>query len=71
MLDSETYTLSPDPQVFLELRFGPAVSADVLRELLCPHFTMLDEPQDVEFVIRETRRKFQHTISELTAWERI
>jgi hypothetical protein len=32
---------------------------------------MLDEPQELEFVIRETRRKFQHTVSEVTAWERI
>jgi len=23
----------------------------------------------VPFVIRETRRKFQHTVAELTAWE--
>ena len=32
---------------------------------------MLDEPQDLEFVIRETRRKFQHTVAELTAWQRV
>jgi putative 4-mercaptohistidine N1-methyltranferase len=49
----------------------PYFTLDALRELLSPHFTMLDEPQDVEFVIRETRRKFQHTVSEVTAWERI
>jgi len=27
------------------------------------------EPQDLPFVIRETRRKFQHSIAELTVWE--
>ena len=48
----------------------PYMTLDALRELLSPHFVMLDAPQNVEFVIRETRRKFQHTISELTAWER-
>ena len=48
----------------------PYFTLDALRELLSPHFTMLDEPQNVEFVIRETRRKFQHTVSELTAWKR-
>ena len=48
----------------------PCWTLDTLRELLSPHFAMLDEPQEVEFVIRETRRKFQHTRSEVTAWER-
>jgi 5-histidylcysteine sulfoxide synthase/putative 4-mercaptohistidine N1-methyltranferase len=48
----------------------PYMTLDGLRDLLGPHFRMLDEPQNVEFVIRETRRKFQHTVSELTAWER-
>ena len=43
---------------------------DALGELLGPHFAMLDAPRNVEFVIRETRRKFQHTVAELTAWER-
>ncbi len=36
-----------------------------------PHFTRLDAPQDIEFVIRETRRKFQHTLAEATVWERV
>ena len=48
----------------------PCMTLDALREMLCPHFTMLDAPKNVEFVIRETRRKFQHTVAELTAWER-
>jgi len=37
--------------------------------VLTPHFRLLSEPREVPFVIRETRRKFQHTIAELTAWE--
>ncbi|NOQ47166.1 MAG: 5-histidylcysteine sulfoxide synthase [Desulfobulbaceae bacterium] len=43
---------------------------DSLHEFLDEHFELLDQPQDVEFVIRETRRKFQHTISEVTVWQR-
>lgn len=43
---------------------------DGLRALLEPHFRLVGEPQPVEFVIRETRRKFQHSFSELTIWER-
>ncbi|MBN2241059.1 MAG: 5-histidylcysteine sulfoxide synthase [Acidobacteria bacterium] len=48
----------------------PCWTLDSLGELLGPHFTMLDEPRELEFVIRETRRKFQHSVSEVTAWER-
>ena len=43
---------------------------DGLREILGKHFTLLGEPRAVPFVIRETRRKFQHTSAEMTIWER-
>ena len=46
------------------------MTLEALKDLLSPHFVLLDAPQDIEFVIRETRRKFQHTVAELTAWER-
>ena len=46
------------------------MTLDALRDLLGPHFVMLDAQQNMEFVIRETRRKFQHTVAELTAWQR-
>jgi 5-histidylcysteine sulfoxide synthase/putative 4-mercaptohistidine N1-methyltranferase len=49
----------------------PYTTLEGLKDLLADHFQMIDDPQDVEFVIRETRRKFQHTISQLTAWKRI
>ena len=42
-----------------------------MTELLQGHFEMLDEPQDVAFVIRETARKYQHTLSQVTLWKRI
>jgi hypothetical protein len=28
-------------------------------------------PREVPFVIRETRRKHQHTLAEVTLWERV
>ncbi len=42
---------------------------DGLKAALSPRFRMVGEPCDVPFVIRETRRKFQHSIAELTVWE--
>lgn len=42
-----------------------------LQALLGKHFRLMQAPQDVPFVIRETRRKFQHTLAEVTLWERI
>lgn len=43
---------------------------DGLTALLSPHFELLHAPQHVEFVIRETQRKFQHSLSEITLWRR-
>lgn len=42
---------------------------DGLKEALSAHFMLLDT-RDIPFVIRETRRKYQHTISEMTVWEK-
>lgn len=47
----------------------PVWSLEGLGELLAPRFRMLGEPRPLPFVIRETRRKFQHSIAELTSWE--
>ena len=44
---------------------------DGLRARLEPGFRLFTEPRDVEFVIRETARKFQHTASQMTVWEKI
>lgn len=43
---------------------------DGLKAALSPHFRLMESPREVPFVIRETRRKFQHTLSEVTFWER-
>lgn len=47
----------------------PVWSLDGLKSVLAPHFQLMGEPLDAPFVIRETRRKFQHSIAELTLWE--
>jgi 5-histidylcysteine sulfoxide synthase/putative 4-mercaptohistidine N1-methyltranferase len=43
---------------------------DGLKAILGTHFRLLSGPLSVPFVIRETRRKFQHTLSEVSIWER-
>jgi len=43
---------------------------EALHQALAPDFEPVGEPRDVEFVIRETARKHQHTVSQLTAWRR-
>lgn len=45
-------------------------SLEGLQAVLIPHFRMLVEPEDIPFVIRETSRKYQHTIAQMTVWER-
>ncbi len=47
----------------------PVWSLDGLKEALSDRFRMLGEPRDLPFVIRETRRKFQHSVAEMTVWE--
>ncbi len=39
-----------------------------LHAALDPHFELIRGPEEVPFVIRETQRKFQHTLSEVTCW---
>lgn len=41
-----------------------------LRDALAPELNALREPVDVPFVIRETRRKYQHSIAQLSVWEK-
>ena len=44
---------------------------DGLKEVLGQHFKLMQVPVEIPFVIRETRHKFQHTLSEVTLWERV
>lgn len=49
----------------------PFSTLDGLKEHLGKHFKLINEPTDVPFVIRDTKRKFQHSFSQLSIWERI
>lgn len=49
----------------------PYTTLEGLKDRLAPHFRMVDEPRDIELIIRETRRKFQHIVSQMTVWERV
>jgi 5-histidylcysteine sulfoxide synthase/putative 4-mercaptohistidine N1-methyltranferase len=44
---------------------------DGLKAHLSSHFELVQAPIEVPFVIRETKRKFQHTLSEVTFWKRV
>ena len=43
---------------------------DGLKLMLGKHFRLVRGPLSVPFVIRETKRKHQHTLSEVSIWER-
>ncbi|HET7662038.1 MAG TPA: 5-histidylcysteine sulfoxide synthase [Rhodanobacteraceae bacterium] len=49
----------------------PVRTIDGLRAALDRHFEAVGEPSEVPFVIRETRHKFQHTLSEASLWRRV
>jgi hypothetical protein len=42
---------------------------DTLKEILGKKFELV-HLQDLEFVIKETHRKFQHSIAEVTVWRK-
>ena len=41
-----------------------------LAEVLAPEFSLIGQPKDIPYVIRETGRKFQYGVSQLTIWEK-
>ncbi len=43
---------------------------DGLHDVLGEHFVPFCDPVDIPFVIRETARKHQHTIAQMTLWKR-
>jgi len=49
----------------------PYTTLEALQDILAPQFRRLGEPVDIPFVIRETRRKHQHSVAEMTVWERL
>jgi len=46
-------------------------SSDTIQQILSKHFTLLEKPFKVDFVIRETANKFQHTWSEVLIFKRL
>ncbi len=50
--------------------FPSGSTLDWLKTQLAPHFTLVEQ-HDEPFLIRETARKFQWTVSLLTKWERV
>ena len=42
---------------------------DTLKEILNDRFELI-HTQDLEFVIKETKRKYQHTVSEVSVWKK-
>lgn len=48
----------------------PITSFEGLQKLLQGHLQLLTDPINIPFVIRETARKFQHTVSELSLWQK-
>lgn len=49
---------------------GNEGSLEAISEILSEHFAPTIEPFDVEFVIRESERKYQHTVSQVSVWKR-
>jgi putative 4-mercaptohistidine N1-methyltranferase len=49
---------------------GYVSTLEGMRRILTPGFQLAQPPVDVPFVIRETARKFQHSIAELSVWRR-
>ncbi len=43
---------------------------DALHTILGDNFVAVGAPSDIPFVIRETARKFQHTLSQMTVWQK-
>lgn len=43
---------------------------DGLKALLGQHFRLPSDPESLPFVICKTKCKFEHTLSEVTSWER-
>ena len=47
----------------------PFTTLEGLKERLSPHFRLIDT-REIPFVIRETARKYQHSIAQMSVWER-
>ncbi|HZJ81266.1 MAG TPA: putative 4-mercaptohistidine N1-methyltransferase, partial [Guyparkeria sp.] len=48
----------------------PVTTLDTLIKLLESSFELVGEPAEIPFVIRDTARRYQHTVSQVTVWSR-
>ena len=46
----------------------PKTMLEGMQAVLAPHFKRVRDPMNVPFVIRETARKYQHSIAEMTVY---
>jgi hypothetical protein len=46
-------------------------STQALEQSLGSAFVRIGEPESIPFVIRETKRKFQHTLSEFNVFQKV
>lgn len=49
----------------------PFTTFEGLQDTLGGDFKLIKQPEEIPFVIRETKRKYQHSFSQLSLWERI
>lgn len=67
----ERYTMK---KLWLGGRFRagtPITSLEGLGKKLRRHFELVDEPREIEFVLRKTARTFNHGVSQVSLWRRI
>ncbi len=66
----EEYTKRPDWIGGFKKDGESYTTLEGLKDCLGNRFDLVEGPLSVPFVIRETRRKHQHTLSEVTIWKR-
>ena len=55
---------------FVDEKGKEVKTLDGLKDHLSAHFRLVGKPVDLPFVLRETSRKFQYNVVEITVWER-
>ena len=48
----------------------PYTTLSALKDVLAPHFNLQGNPVKIPFVLRITQNRFEHTLSEVTVWEK-
>ena len=43
---------------------------DALEQVLGPNFARLGDPREIEYVLRKTRRTYDHNLAQVTIWEK-